>query len=214
VSSPVHYVTYVYVYGSSPRVVYVGYLPGYFGSYVSPDGVVVYGTGYYYRPWIGAYWFGHPWTFGFGVGWSSTWGWGFHPGYFYHPWWGPWRGYAWHGYGPGVYHPNFYHSWNQSYVHNTAFHGANPNRFAAHREGPGMRNNVYADHKGNVFRHNEKKGWEKYDNHAWKSAGQASEKGKTEEVEHERVARAQGEKRTANYRQTSNSSGHKKGRQR
>ena len=52
-SSPLHYVTYVQVYGYTPSVVYVGYTPGYYGTVVSSDGVVVYGTGYYYPPYIG-----------------------------------------------------------------------------------------------------------------------------------------------------------------
>jgi hypothetical protein len=47
VSCPIHYVTYVRVYGSTPEVVYVGYTPGYMGVVVAPDGTVVYGTGYY-----------------------------------------------------------------------------------------------------------------------------------------------------------------------
>src|SRR5678815_5615193 len=46
-SSPMHYVTYVRVYDADSRVVYQGYTPGYLGTVVS-DGVVVYGTGYYY----------------------------------------------------------------------------------------------------------------------------------------------------------------------
>ena len=33
-SSPVHYVTYVRVYDWTPQVVYVGYTPGYYGTYV------------------------------------------------------------------------------------------------------------------------------------------------------------------------------------
>ena len=49
-SSPLHYFTYVYVYGYTPSVVYVGYTPGYYGTAVSSNGVVVYGTGYYYPP--------------------------------------------------------------------------------------------------------------------------------------------------------------------
>lgn len=53
-SSPVYYVSYVYVYGYGSSWVRVGYLPGYLGSYVTPDGVVVYGTGYHpYRPYWG-----------------------------------------------------------------------------------------------------------------------------------------------------------------
>lgn len=118
-SSPLHYVTYVNVYDSSGDTVYVGHTPGYQGTYVDPaTNVVVYGTGYYYTPWIGSVWYGPPATYGFGVsvrytpwtgwavgfgfGWSwgnatvsVGWGWGAYP------WWGPW-GWGW-SYGPPVY---------------------------------------------------------------------------------------------------------------
>ncbi len=63
-SSPLHYVTYVDVYGSTPEVVYEGYTQGYMGSVVAPDGVVVYGTGYDYQPWIGTQWYPPPATYG------------------------------------------------------------------------------------------------------------------------------------------------------
>src|SRR5262249_55480447 len=56
--SPVHNVTYVKVYGSTPETVYVGYTPGYYGTVVSSSNVVVYGTGWYYPPYIGSYWYG------------------------------------------------------------------------------------------------------------------------------------------------------------
>lgn len=55
-SSPVHHVTYVYVYESSPTVVVYGYTSGYHGIYVS-FGCVVFGTGYYYPPYV--YWGPH-----------------------------------------------------------------------------------------------------------------------------------------------------------
>ncbi len=68
-SSPVYHTTYVYVYNSTPDVVYVGYTPGYTGVYVS-HGYVVYGTGYYYPPYI--YWgpvypvyYHYPYSYGF-----------------------------------------------------------------------------------------------------------------------------------------------------
>ncbi|MGE8357888.1 MAG: hypothetical protein ACN6N0_15980, partial [Microvirgula sp.] len=50
VSSPLHYVTYVYVYSHTPQYVVVGYTPGYFGVMVAPGGTVVYGSGYSYAP--------------------------------------------------------------------------------------------------------------------------------------------------------------------
>ena len=101
-SSPLYYVTSVRVYDSTPEVVYVGYTPGYVGSYVSNDNVVVYGTGWPYRPWIGGVWYGAPVTWGFGFSFFSSW-WHPYPWYyghreawasprpFYHPWWGPWH---------------------------------------------------------------------------------------------------------------------------
>jgi hypothetical protein len=67
VGSPLHYVTYVKVYGSTSEVVYVGYTPGYMGTAVSTDGVVVYGTGYYYPAYVGTYWVGYPPTYGYGA---------------------------------------------------------------------------------------------------------------------------------------------------
>ena len=63
-TSPLHYVTYVRIYGYTPQVVYVGYTPGYFGTVVAPDGVVVYGTGYTYVPWVGSVWYPPPVTYG------------------------------------------------------------------------------------------------------------------------------------------------------
>jgi hypothetical protein len=50
-TSPKYHVTYVYVYDSTPDVVVVGYTAGYTGVYVS-YGCVVYGTGWYYPPYV------------------------------------------------------------------------------------------------------------------------------------------------------------------
>jgi len=101
VASPIHYVTYVRIYRYSPTYVWVGYTPGYLGTCYSPWGTVVYGTGYWYRPWIGRYWYGAPVTWGFGVGiswnpwsgWNVGFGWGGYRPY-YRPYWGPY--YGWH----------------------------------------------------------------------------------------------------------------------
>ncbi len=65
-SSPLHFVTYVYVYGSTADVVYTGYTPGYLGAVVGPGPTVVYGTGYDYPDWAGTVWYPGP----------DTWGWG------------------------------------------------------------------------------------------------------------------------------------------
>jgi hypothetical protein len=73
-SSPLHYVTYVKVYGSTPEVVYVGYTPGYYGTVVSASTTtVVYGTGWYYPPYIGpTVWDGWPYPYGVGAGFTYS----------------------------------------------------------------------------------------------------------------------------------------------
>jgi hypothetical protein len=157
-SSPVHYITYVKVYRSTPEVVYVGYTPGYYGTVVSSTTTtVVYGTGYYYPPYIGSYWYGAPYTYGVGVattwssgtGWSLTIGVGYTYGYpyypYYYPWWGPWGYYgpccwgpAW-GYGYGGYAAtNVYGRWGNTAYQRTQAAWANPytgNYGAASRTG-------------------------------------------------------------------------------
>jgi hypothetical protein len=42
----------VKIYDSTPAYVFVGYTPGYMGTIVSSDGVVVYGTGYSYVSYV------------------------------------------------------------------------------------------------------------------------------------------------------------------
>jgi len=86
VSSPLHYVTYVRVYSATPQYVVVGYTPGYLGTVVAPGGVVVYGTGYTYVPYIGStVWYPTPVTYGYGA----------------NPYWTPWTGWAM-GFGMGM----------------------------------------------------------------------------------------------------------------
>ena len=143
-SAPLHYVTYVKVYRSTPEAVYVGYTPGYYGTVVSSSTTtVVYGTGYYYPPYIGTYWYGAPYTYGVGVastwsmggGWSLTIGvsYGYGYPYYAYPWWGPWGYYgaccwgpAW-GYGWGGYaSTNVYGRWGNTAYAGTRAAWANP----------------------------------------------------------------------------------------
>lgn len=137
-SSPLHYVTYVYVYGHSDDQVYVGYSPGYYGT-VSSDGVVVYGTGYACDSWVGDAWYGCPATYGFDVsfGWTPWAGWGFGFAWgaawasaWYGPWWGPW-GYWDGGYYPGYWGgaisaANVYGRWGNSVVAGRGVAWSNP----------------------------------------------------------------------------------------
>ena len=87
-SSPIYNVTYVHVYEHTPKVVYVGYYPGYYGCYVY-HGTVVYGAGYIYPAWYGTVYYGRPVTWGFSVRYSSHYGrWGVGIGYRGLGWWG------------------------------------------------------------------------------------------------------------------------------
>lgn len=108
-SSPLHYVTYVRIYEATPTVVYSGYTPGYLGTVVESTGTVVYGTGYYYAPWVGSVWYPAPvtytiaaapvynpyvgFTFGFALGlataaWASPYYGGFYGAYYHPAYWG------------------------------------------------------------------------------------------------------------------------------
>ena len=75
-SSPVYNTTYVTVYESTPEVVYVGYTPGYLWSFPY-YGVPVYGSGWYYRPYPGPWYYPHTPTWGFNVGYNPWTGWNF-----------------------------------------------------------------------------------------------------------------------------------------
>jgi len=145
-SSPLHYVTYVRIYGSSGRYVYVGYTQGYYGTVVSND-TVVYGTGYPCSGWVGTDWYGCAETYGYGaalaygsaVGWGMAFGWGWdYP--WYNPWWGPWSGY-YPGYFPYAYGGaaawNVYGRWGNSVVAGTRAAWANPWTGNAGRAGAG-----------------------------------------------------------------------------
>lgn len=68
--------TYVTVYDSTPEVVYVGYRPGYLWAFPY-YGVPVYGTGWYYPPYWGTYYYPRPPTWGLHVGYNPWTGWSY-----------------------------------------------------------------------------------------------------------------------------------------
>lgn len=117
VSSPVHYVTYVRIYGSTPDAVVVGYTPGYMGVVVAPTGTVVYGTGYSCPGYVGTYWVSCPVTYGLGAGFAlgaaegfafgfaAGWPWSVAVGPYWGPYWHPWGPGPW---GPGPWGPHPY----------------------------------------------------------------------------------------------------------
>ena len=137
-SSPVYNTKYVYVYGSSPDTVYVGYTPGYTGSYVY-ETTVVYGTGYSYNPWYGNVYYGWPSTWGFHVHYNPWFGWSM--GFSYH--YGPFTfgfGWGWHRpvccwgglWGPRGYRAGYRHGYHR---------GRQAGFYAGYRAGSRNRNN-------------------------------------------------------------------------
>ncbi len=137
---PVYNAKYVYIYDVSPDYIYMGYTPGYLNTYIYGP-TVVYGTGYYYRPWYRHYYFPRPYTWGFNMHYTPWYGWSigfnYHPGWF-NIGWGysrPWN--YWHGgwWGPSVYRPaycapryrhyGYYGYRNNIFIVNNRFYGNN-----------------------------------------------------------------------------------------
>ncbi len=153
-SSPVYNVKYVYVYDYTPNVVYVGYTPGYYGSYVH-YGTVVYGTGYWYSPWYHNYYYPRPVTWGYGIHYNPWTGWGFSVGMSY-----GWITFGWHSYYSGWWGPcgyrygyrhGYYHGYNHGYRHGYAA-GRHAGHVANNR--PGGRypthSNIYRNHPNGI----------------------------------------------------------------
>jgi hypothetical protein len=149
---PAYNVKYVYIYDSTPEVVYVGYTPAYYGSYAYA-GCVVYGTGWWYRPWYGHYYYPRPVTWGFGVHFNPVTGWGFSYGVSFgwlhirvgRPWYGGW-------WGPGGYRHGYRHGYHRGYRH--GYHrGARAGYRAGYRAGQQHSNrNAYKNRSNGVKR--------------------------------------------------------------
>ncbi len=138
-SNPHYNAKYVKVYDSTDDVAYVGYTPGYTGSYVT-DGAVVYGTGYRYPAYYGpSAYIPYPTTYGFSAVYNPYQAiWGYQPVYYnpyvwlvpavvgvgvglaiaaiYDNWWDDWRypyRRGWWGYGGyryhNIHHHHYYH---------------------------------------------------------------------------------------------------------
>lgn len=147
-SDPNYRVRYVYIYDSTPDNVFVGYTPGYLGSYVQ-GGTVIYGTGYYYDPWRSSFWYPRPYTWGFNMYYNPWYGWGFgsswgydwfyprwnYYGFYNRPawgWWGPygycpgsWNHHGHSGYGYGHFYGHSYSDGNSTrYAHRGSFAGS------------------------------------------------------------------------------------------
>jgi len=160
-SCPIHYVTYAYVYGFTPSVVYVGYTPGYMGVMVAPGGTVVYGTGYVYPPVVvGTTYVAYPPTYGSGASFALGTAVGFAFGYcaghssscYYEPYWGAYHypypyHYSYAGYNVNSF--NYYSHWGTS-AYGTAYHGYNPYTGTEWRGGTASTYNPYTGTRGTV----------------------------------------------------------------
>lgn len=144
-TSPVYPVKYVYIYDYTPDVVYVGYTPGYLGSYVYGP-TIVYGSGWYYRPWVShRYYYPRRSTWGFRVSYNPWYGWNFGLSWG----WGPFDFTYWTG---GYWHQR--HHWYHRHYSYWGPHGYRPRHHyhrppghgGGHRPHPYQRHsNLYAD---------------------------------------------------------------------
>ena len=182
-SSPLHHVTYVYVYGATPQTVTVGYTPGYYGTVLAPTGVVVYGTGFIYPPvYLGSFWYPPPVTYGFGTGffWGSVTGFAFGAaaGAI---WGGAWGHYGGYGSETNIHinNSNTYNHWNNNQVRTNA--QRNYNRQTGQLT-PQQRNNLqnrasarpndtFAGKDGNAYRRGSDGGWQQHGSGGWNKAG-------------------------------------------
>jgi hypothetical protein len=209
-TSPLHYVTYVRVYSSTPTTVIVGYTPGYYGTVMTTDGVVVYGTGYVYPAYIGPYyWYPPPPTYGFGWGFTAGMFWGFAIS-------GGWHNPCCWGGSGGVYVSHHRTNINIDNSYNRWGNRAQAGQLPANRnvqskqignttfaKGAGS-NNVYAGRDGNVYR-NEGGGWQQYDGGGGRGQGSWSDVGgnrpqQVNSLDRQAQARQTGEARASQAR--------------
>ncbi len=143
---PVYNAKFVNIYDEDADYVYSGYTPGYLNNYVYGP-TVVYGTGFYYTPWYGAYYYPRPWSWGFNFCYTPYFGWGFGWGYgaaWFNVGFGYGYGYGHGGYGwwgPSHYHPAYWSGTHGGYKP-SGFYG---NNFYVH-------NGVHVNYANNVYR--------------------------------------------------------------
>lgn len=148
-SYPVYNVKYVYIYDVTPEYIYTGYTPGYLNTYVYGP-TIVFGTGYYYRPWHRHYYYPRPCTWGFNMHYTPWTGWSFgfnyyggwfNTGFYRYNGWNSWGGGWW---GPARYRPSYC---GPSYRH-YGYYGYRNNQFYVNERGrPSIPRNYY----GNVY---------------------------------------------------------------
>jgi hypothetical protein len=224
-SSPLHYVTYVHVYSSTPQTVYVGYTPGYYGTVVAPSSVVVYGTGYAYPPvYVGSYWYPPPPTYGYGAGF----GWGAVTGFAFGAmttaiWGGAW---GCCGYDDididrtvNINRNDAYNRWNQNQVRSNLESRAQSltpqqrqqvqQRAQTRAQGgtAPRSNDVYAGRDGNAYRRGAQ-GWEQNSGQGWDRANFSGGRETAADLNRQQQARSAGAARESSYQGNRSSSGY------
>jgi hypothetical protein len=153
-NDPAYNTKYVYIYDTTPTYVYVGYTPGYMGCYVAGP-TVIYGTGYFYRPWYGAVYYPRPVTWGYGMcynpwtGFSMTIGFG--GGFFFYSS----RGYYGGGYGGWFGPPAFrppYRPYYGGYYGSRPVYRGRPVNVGQINININQTNNIYTRQRGVVTR--------------------------------------------------------------
>ena len=215
-SSPLHYVTYVHVYGGTPQTVYVGYTPGYYGTVVAPTSVVVYGTGYVYPPvYVGAYWYPPPPTYGYGAGF----GWGAVTGFAFGAataavWGGAWGCCGWDDVDidrtVNINRNDAYNRWNQGQVRSNVESRAQSltpqqrqqvQQRAQSRGVTPRANDVYAGRDGNTYRRSAE-GWEQNTGQGWNRADFGQGRESAADLNREQAARGAGAARESSYQRS------------
>jgi hypothetical protein len=226
--SPVYNVKYVQVYESTPEVVYVGYYPGYAGSYVY-HGTMVYGTGWYYPGWYGGVYYARPATWGFHMRWNPWYGWSFGLSYSTGPftfriglggwyrggWWGPvgYRGYRYgyhrgwhHGYRAGAragYRAGYRAGQRQNIYNRPQNRARNvartqPSTRQRANVAPNRANNVYSDRGGNVHRRTDNGSWQQRSSNGW-SSNRTPNTANRSQLDRSAQSRQRGTTRTNNF---------------
>jgi hypothetical protein len=196
---PVYNIKYVYIYDVTPEWVYMGYTPGYLNSFIFGP-TVVYGTGFYYHPWRGRFFYPGPCTWGFNMRYDPWAGWtfGFDYKWDWFNWdfawsWGGWFGGWW---GPVIYRP--------PYMGRVFFdHGVyGRNAFLVRDRFFNYDNNIYrirqgvvdretpasltTDRDGNIYRRNAQGGWEQRQEGAWRAVNDGRARANLETQERQR----------------------------
>ena len=154
---PVYHLKYVYIYDIAPDYVYMGYTPGYLNTYTCGP-TIVYGTGYYYRPWHRRYYYPRPCTWGYNMRYSPLGGWGFgvdiNVGWFNigigNSYWGYSRRGWW---GPSYYRPNY--CYRNYYGYGDDYYSRRRNNVYVSNTYINYRSNIYTNRRGISSRDNQ-----------------------------------------------------------